>query len=216
MQTMRYMRLAIAGLMVIVTGCAGSGTTTQPTQTVQTKASTPTHQKRVQRAAFTVSNNPTSNAGRGEPDLEDPFRPSAWVFIGGQEGRFIEKDGNQLVQWVIGSSVNNSPTIRIEAMADLLGNPDNFACTLDTYNALDGSKIAYAIKADDGTFQTGREYSLLKPGKNFTIRNRLTGDVVHEISELAAGTYLIAAKVENSKTGQRGLAITSFTVGHGM
>ena len=46
----------------------------------------------------------------------------------------------------------------MEALTSLLGIPTNFACTLDTWESTDGSKIAYAIKAEDGTFRVGRDY----------------------------------------------------------
>ncbi len=192
-----------AGLLVFFAGCASG----KKPKTIDGSGKT------VQRAVFTANNNPTTLAGRGEPSLDDIHRPAVWVFVDGQQGEFIERDGNPQVQWVIEGSVNASPTFRIEAFGPLLGTPKDLACTLDTVESADGSSIAYAIKADVGTFQLGRDYSLLKPGDYFTIRNRLTGDVVMEIAPLAPGTYLLAAGVKNTEAKTEGLAITHFTVG---
>ncbi|RME39084.1 MAG: hypothetical protein D6788_06155 [Planctomycetota bacterium] len=199
----------VAAILLVATGCATTG------GTASGKRRGPSHarsEKVVQRAAFTLDDNPTVRAGRGTPDLQDAFRPAAWIYIDDHEGRFVERDGNPQVQWVIDEPVRPEPTFRVQALPDLLGNPTNFACTLDSLDTVDGSKVAYAIKAEDGTFQVGRAYSLLHPGTNFVIRNRTTGDVVSQIGPLPAGTYLIAAKVENGKTGRAGLAITHFTV----
>lgn len=107
------------------------------------------------------------------------------------------------------------PTFRVEAYGPLLGTPKDFACTLDTFESADGSAIAYGIKAAEGTFEAGYDYSLLKPGDNFTVRNRITGDVVSEIPPFVPGIYLIAAAVKNLETGKEGLAITYFTVEQG-
>ena len=171
------------------------------------------HSQPPPRARLTAANNPTSLGGRGEPSLEDPFRPATWVYLDGQEGRFIEREGNPQVQWLVDGPISATPTFRIEAYGPLLGAPRDFSCALDTVESTDGSTIAYAIKADEGTFEAGRDYSLLEPGSNFTIRNRITGDAVSEIAPLAPGTYLLAAAVKNLQTDKEGLAITYFVVG---
>jgi hypothetical protein len=164
------------------------------------------------RTSFTAEDNPTARDGRGAPDLNEFYRPAAWIYVDGQEGKFVEEGGQLRVQWVIEAPVSGSPTFRVEAFEPLLGTPKDFACTLDTAGTGGSSSTAYAIKAVEGTFEVGREYSLLRPGDNFVVRNRVSGDVVQEIPPLPAGGYMIAAGVKNLQTGKEGLAITSFTV----
>lgn len=164
-------------------------------------------------AVFTAEDNPTTKAGRGAPSLDDLHRPAAWIYVDGLEGSYVEQDGNPQVQWVIDAPTSATPSIRAEAFEPLMGAPKGFACTLDTVESPDGSSIAYAIKAAEGTFHLGQAYSLNRPGDNFTIRNRLTGDVVSEIAPLSPGRYVIAGSIKNLETGKEALAITYFTVG---
>jgi hypothetical protein len=161
---------------------------------------------------YTEENNPTTKAGRGTPGLEDFLAPAAWVLIDGQEGRFIERDGQRIAQWVLEATVSESPSFQVAVLESLLGKPTEFACTLDTIETNDGSAIQYAIKANEGAFSVGRSYSLLRPGSDFVVRNRLTGDVVNEIAPLSPGTYLLAVKIANAGTGKEALAISQFTV----
>jgi hypothetical protein len=207
--TMRTCAIAIvltAGVLVYWAGCQAPSSRGPADEGQQQPA---------RRASLTAQNNPTTLAGRGEPSLEDTFRPAAWIFIDGREGAFLERDGNPQVQWFIEDPVGSSPTFRVEAYEPVLGVPRDFNCILDTVESADGSKIEYAFSAEEGTFRVGYEYSLLNPGENFTVRNRTTGDVVAEIPPLAPGTYLLAAGVKNLGTGKEGLAITYFTVGEG-
>jgi hypothetical protein len=162
--------------------------------------------------SYTAENNPTTNAGRGVPSLDDFLAPAAWVLIDGHEGRFVERDGRQVAMWTIELSVSDSPTFQVAVLATLVGRPTEFACTLDTIGSDDGSGIQYAIKANDGAFSVGRAYSLLRPGSEFVVRNRLTGDVVNEIAPLSSGSYLLAAKIADPASGKAALAITQFTV----
>ncbi len=223
MKRIRDFTWLTVGTLIICVGCAQPGkgsnlagdapldTSRQPDEK---NAPSPAGQI-VQRTAFTARNNPTTRDRGGEPSLDDFYRPAVWVYIDGKEGGFIERDGNPQVQWQIQGPVSASPTFRVEAFAPLLGTPKDFLCTLDTIEASDGSKVAYAIKANEGTFILGRDYSLLCPGENFVIRNRTTGDVVSEVAPLVPGTYLLAAGAKNTDTGKEGLAITYFTVREG-
>ena len=167
------------------------------------------------RQALTASSNPTTKDGRGEPSLDDIFRPAAWVYIDGQPGRFIEADGNPEAFWTVNGPVSSAPTFRVEAYAPLLGTPKNFNCVIKSVEPIDGADIVYSFAADAGSFELGRTYSLLKPGENFTVRNNGTGDLVTEIPTLLPGKYMIAAGVKNTDSGKEGLAMTRFTVGEG-
>ena len=40
------------------------------------------------RTEMTPENNPTTLAGRGEPSLDEPERPAAWIYVDGRSGRF--------------------------------------------------------------------------------------------------------------------------------
>jgi hypothetical protein len=192
-----------AGLLVAALGCESS----QKRPIANDGPAKP-----VQRATLTSENNPTALAGRGEPDLDDWLRPAAWIYIDGQAGRFLDVDGSPQGQWTIGTPVSSSPTFRVEAYDPLLGNPRDFSCVVQPVDVGGSQTVTYVFSAVKGTFEVGREYSLLKPGKNFVIRNYSTGDVVLEIPRLAPGTYLMAAGVKNLRKAKEGHAVTYFTV----
>jgi len=130
----------------------------------------------------------------------------------GKEGRFREKDGIPLLQWWTDGAVSDSPTFRVEVFEPLLGNPRDFSCALQTYGSKDGSNIVYGIKAKEGMFRVGHEYSLLNPGSEFIIQDKISGLVITEIPKLAPGMYGLAAGIKNEETGAQGLAVTYFTV----
>jgi len=210
----------MVGMLALYAGCkqaekrvgsAGEGGAQVAKPTAEEKAQPAPPTQPSTRASFTAENNPTARAGRGVPDLNEFYRPAAWIYVDGQEGRFVEEGGQLRVQWTIETPVSESPTFRVEAFEPLLGSPKDFACTLDAVEG-GGSSTAYAIKAVEGTFEVGREYSLLRPGDNFVVRNRVSGDVVQEIPPLPPGHYMIAAGIKNLQTGKEALAITSFTV----
>ncbi len=165
------------------------------------------------RSNYTAKSNPTTDAGRGTPSLGDPERPAAWVLVDGKRGTYREQDGHKQLQWVVEDAVTPSPTFRVEGYQPLLGNPRDFRFILKTVESPTGSDIAYAVSASKGTFSPGKEYSLLRPGDNFVIRNWTTGDVVREIAPLPAGTYVLAADVRNERAGKATAAVTYFTVG---
>lgn len=159
-----------------------------------------------------AEDNPTSYDRRGEPSLDDQTRPATWIYIDGKEGRFEERDGRKMMEWVISSPVSPTPTFRVQAYEPLLGVPTDFSCGLQTVRAEDGSHIFYAIAADEGTFEVGRDYSLTNPGSKFTIRIPATEQTYDSIEPLAPGEYIIVAKVLNARKKKAGLAVTRFTV----
>ena len=165
------------------------------------------------KPAVAVVDNPTTRSGRGVPDLDSWGRPAAWVYVDGQEGRYVEKDGRPLIQWILDTPVSRTPTFRVEAYEPVLGTPKDFQCALQTYESSAGPPILYAIRAKEGTFEVGKEYSLIKPGDNFVIVDKKTDQVVETIPHLDPGTYGIAAGIKNSETGKEGLAVTYFIVG---
>ncbi len=193
-----------AGLSILAWGCGSP----EKRPIVNDHQRQPLH-----RATLTAENNPTALAGRGVPDLDDWLRPAAWIYIDGRAGQFLEVDGNPQGQWTIEEPVSSSPTFRVDAYGPLLGNPRDFNCVLQPVDASDENTVTYVFSAVKGTFQVGREYSLLQPGKNFTIRNYSTGDVVLQIPRLAPGRYLVAAGVKNLEKAKEGHAVTYFTVG---
>ncbi len=213
MRTARVFSVLTVELFIITAGCQAPDKS--PTITGASKTQHESKADQPMRAVLTAQNNPTTIANRGAPSLEDHFRPAAWVFIDDQAGDYVERDGNPLVQWHTKTPVSSSPTFRVEAYEPLLGTPKDFNCLLDTVESVDGSVIAYAIQADEGTFDVGRTYSLLKPGDNFVIRNRTTGDIVTEIGPLVSGTYLMVAGVKSVQTDSNGLTITQFAVEEG-
>lgn len=162
---------------------------------------------------FTAENNPTTLAGRGQPDLEDEMRAAAWVFIDGWGGHYTEVDGHPQVQWIIEEPVCSTPTFQVEVYEPLVGEPTDFQCalkTLDTESEADS--IYFGIRAKDGTFKAGTAYSLVSPGEDFVIRDP-TGGIIDEIGPLAPGRYLLAAGVKSAETQKEALAVTYFTVG---
>ena len=186
----------IGGGLSASTGCQSSGSA----------------KKNFGAPTITATNNPTTMAGRGAPDLDDKDRPAAWIYIDGHAGNFKDEGGHPLLQWFIDGSVSPTPTFRVEAYEPFLGTPKDFKAVLRTVETADGSDIVYGISAYDGTFEVGKDYSLLNPGEGFIVRNGQTGDTVKEISPLAPGTYAIAAGVKNAATGKETLAVTYFTV----
>lgn len=192
-------------LLVTAVGCESSNKTITPVNRTARPAV---------KIDVTSAGNPTSRAGRGEPSLDDHFRQAAWIFVDGQAGTFVEKNGDPQVSWIIEKPVSSTPTIRVEAYAPLLGTPRDFAAVL--YRMKEGGATtgpSYAIRANDGRLEIGREFSLLTPGHDFSIRNLATGDVVAEIAPLSPGTYRIVAGVKNLSMAVEGLAVTQFTVG---
>lgn len=162
---------------------------------------------------FSGSNNPTSQAGRGEPSMDDQFRPPAWVFIDGQAGEYTEENGKPQLQWVIKNPVSSKPTFRVEVYMPLVGAPDGFSSVLRSLKISGDKDVNYAIGAKDDTFVAGKEYSLTNPGSDFVIRNGMTRDIVVELPELPAGVYALACSIGNSKKNVKALAVTYFTVG---
>lgn len=168
-----------------------------------------------------IVDNPTTSAGRGAPDLEDPARPAAWLYIDGYAGHFIDKDGRPQIQWIVEEPVVTQPTLRLEVYKPLLGTPTTVRLFLqdvpdEETGEFAGPPIRYAFASEEGAFQIGREYELCNLGEDFIIRkDPKTADemIVERIPPLPPGPYLIAAaiEVENAKE-QRGLAITYFTV----
>ena len=179
------------GLAAVIVGCAPTGG----------------------RVVITAENNPTTLAGRGQPSIDDERRPSAWVYIDGHDGHFIEKNGVPQVQWIIDEPVGPSPTFRVEAIEETLGLPKDFKCVLYAYESTGGSSVGYGIASEDGAFKTGTDYSLLNPGSEFIIRVAGSEELLSEIDPLAPGAYLLTAKVENREMGAETLAVTFFTVG---
>lgn len=220
--------LALAALSLTV-GCANTGTTAaksrerHPQVTVSTgprsagrdTPAQPESQRLLTRKALTASNNPTTAAGRGEPSLDDFLRPAAWIDIDGHPGKPAEQEGRPLAHWRVDEPVKPAPTFAVQAYAPLLGDPRDFSGVLSTVDSVNGAKISYSIQAEEGAFEAWRSYSLLRPGAEFTIRNRTTGDVVSEIAPLTPGTYMLAAAVKNLQTGHESLAMTYFAVAEG-
>ncbi len=210
MRTLRALSLILLGL----SGCATTERSPSPrasqSSSPQTSSLRPT--PALTRARFTAQNNPTTLAGRGEPSLEEADRPAAWVSIDGKAGKFREREGRRMIEWVVEQPVSASPTFRVEGYEPLLGDARDFKCVLRTLDSTEGTEFMYGIAAKAGTFAQGTDYSLLNPGDNFMIRNGLTGDLVREIAPLAPGTYALAAGLRNAKTKKEAAAVTYFTV----
>lgn len=193
MRKLTVLSVLTVGLMVVSVGC-------------QAPAS------KLPTAPYTAKNNPTVLAERGMPDLEDEKRPAAWIFVDGYGGRYIEEEGHPHVEWVIGKSVSATPTFQVEVYEPLLGKATDFKCTLWGRDA-EGKPTGtyYSFKAKPGTFKAHTEYSMVTPGENFIIRDKVD-NIIDEIPALAPGEYLIAAGVGNAE-GKEGLAVSCFTVG---
>ncbi len=213
MRNVAFHTLLIACTLAVWVGCdpadKNSGPVVGPaSQPVGDSPENPSHR------AITAENNPTTLAGRGEPDLDDQDRPAAWVYIDGREGHFIEREGNWQLEWVIDEPVSSTPTFRVEVYEPLLGVPKDFNCVLERKGVApeDGTLVYYGLAAEEGTFQASHQYSLLDPGHNFVIRELPSGQIVSTIDPLPAGTYGLAVGVKNKETGKKGLAVTYFTV----
>ncbi len=217
MQGLSVLGTVLVGVVVFAAGCGSprpakdSAAKNAGRSEVRAERSRPTGGQA--RTEIAPEKNPTSLAGRGEPSLDDPERPAAWIYVDGRPGEFAEREGHPQLEWVVEQPVSPTPTFRVETYGPLLGTPRDFKYLLKTVEAAEGSEVAYAVSAVDKTFVVGRDYPLLKPGDNFVIRNWTTGDIVSQIAPLAPGTYLIAGGVTNSANGKEAAAITYFTVG---
>lgn len=212
MRKLSVFSIIVVGLSNVGIGCSSPSSRDRKPR-VAAESAKPTSSAKSKAAQFTAANNPTTLAGRGAPSLDERARPAAWVYVDGKAGKFTDRDGEPLTQWVVEGSVSASPTFRVEGYEPLLGNPRDFKCVLQAVDSSEGSTVVYGIAANEGTFAPGRDYSLLNPGENFVIRNGLTGDIVKEIAPLAPGTYAIVGGLENRSTGKRALAVSYFTVG---
>ena len=210
MRIVSILTLVSIGVLGAVSGCGAPAKSGAAPATSAPQKHAYSHPAK--RVAPTAENNPTTLAGRGEPSLDDQFRPAAWVYIDGKAGHFIDKDGSPQVQWVIEEPVSRTPTFRAEAFPALLGSPTGFRCFFQTLETEGGPAAVYSFRADDGSFEVGKDYSLVNPGGNFAVRNHMTGDDVSEIPPLVPGKYLLAAGLRNEETGSDALAITHFTV----
>jgi len=161
-----------------------------------------------------ILDNPTTRAGRGAPSLDVPGRPSAWIYMDGHVGRFVEENGQPLLQMVIDEPVSPMPTFRVEVYEPLLGRPRTARFFLQDVGGT-GALVRYAFAAND-TFQVGHDYYLCNPGESFTVRaNPLTPDEeeVDHFGPLPPGAYLIAVSVEGENPEDQTAAVTFFTVG---
>lgn len=166
----------------------------------------------VQKTKWTAENNPTTRGGRGEPSLEDKDRPAAWAFIDGHEGKYGEDNGKKLMQWLIETPISNTPSFRVEVYEPLLGEPTNFQAVIQSEKLEDGTIAVYTIRAEEGSFKVGQEYSLLAPGGNFTLVDKMTNQTIESIPPLKPGRYGFVAGIKNAQTNKEGLAISYFTV----
>lgn len=170
--------------------------------------------RRGTRMVFTAEDNPTTRAGRGAPTLDRRRSPAAWVFIDGKAGRFAEEEEDVPAHsWVIDDKVSRTPTFRVEVYEPLLGDPRDFMCQLQSWQTVDGSRVNYAIRADRGTFEVGREYPLLTPGDNFQFRDPRVRAPTTAPAALVPGVYGLVVGIINTELDVQGLAVTFFTVG---
>ena len=206
---MRTYKIGSVAVLSIVTmsfvGCSTPDKRTTNDGTTNRRTATP-------RAIFTADNNPTTNAGRGAPSVDDHFRQAAWIFMDGKGGEFVENDGKPQIEWVIGEPVGRTPTFRVETFEPLVGDPKDFNCLLRSLDDNGGPDVYYGIQAAAGTFEVGKDYSLLNPGDGFVIRNGFTRDEVSRIDPLPPGRYMITGGIGAQASDKRVLAISHFTV----
>lgn len=190
---------------ITVVGCSTPDKRTASDGTTKPRHATP-------RVIFTADNNPTTNAGRGAPSVDDHFRQAAWIFLDGTGGKFVENDGKPQIEWVISEPVGRTPTFRVEAFEPLVGHPKDFNCLLRSLDDNGGPDVYYGIQAAPGTFEVGKDYSLLNPGEGFVIRNGFTRDEVSRIDPLPPGRYMITGGIGAPTSDKRVLAVSHFTV----
>ncbi len=210
---MRARKIGSAALMSLVTisivGCAAPAKRTSNDGSNDRKT---TKRTTTPRVVFTADNNPTTNAGRGAPSVDDHFRQAAWIFMDGKGGEFIDNEGKPQIEWVITDAVSRTPSFRVETFEPLVGAPKDFNCLLRSLDDNDGPDIYYGIQAAPGTFEVGKEYSLLNPGEGFVIRNGFTRDEVSRIDPLPPGRYMITGGIGAPTSDKRVLAVSHFTV----
>ena len=150
-------------IIVVGISSAGGGCSSPPSQGREPRAAVESPGRasaaRPSAAKFTAASNPTTLAGRGQPSLDDKARPAAWVYVDGQAGKFIERDGEPLTQWVVEGPVCASPTFRVEGYEPLLGNPMDFKCVLQAIDSSGTLHDGTVIDGPDGLFHYLRDHN---------------------------------------------------------
>ncbi|MCO6438238.1 MAG: hypothetical protein J5J06_14180 [Phycisphaerae bacterium] len=163
---------------------------------------------------YTMVDNPTTRAGRGEPSTDDERRPAAWILVDGKEGEFRtdEQTGIPQIQWFIEKPVSSTPTFRLVVIPELLGENVNANFALQGDNLPSGESVFYGLAGVAGTFQPGTVYSLADPGPAFIVTKQPQKTEVESIGALPPGDYVLAASVEGDAVDKKVLAATRFTV----
>lgn len=173
---------------------------------------------------YTLSANPTTQAGRGAPSPLDPMRPCVWISIDGREGRFSPGK----IQWEIGEPVSATPTVSFRALQPVVGDIVRVQVYLMRLVEVAGARgekadESFLIAMDSrrqGVPRSDAAYPLCSAGDVFTYTDRSGasgpsgGTEIEGVPPLSPGRYELVATIVGTKTqGERTIAITRFTVG---
>ncbi|MCG3131366.1 MAG: hypothetical protein FLDDKLPJ_02157 [Phycisphaerae bacterium] len=174
--------------------------------------------------AYTLSANPTTQAGRGAPSPLDPMRPCVWISIDDREGRFSPGK----IQWEIGELVSATPTVSFRALQPVVGDIVRVQVYLMRLVEVAGARgekadEAFLIAMDSrrqGVPRSDTAYPLCGAGDVFTYTDRSGtsgpsgGTEIEGLPSLSPGRYELVATIVGTKTqGERTIAITRFRVG---
>ncbi|GIK16067.1 MAG: hypothetical protein BroJett003_10310 [Planctomycetota bacterium] len=173
---------------------------------------------------YTLSANPTTQAGRGAPSPLDPMRPCVWISIDSREGRFSPGK----IQWEIGEPVSATPTVSFRALQPVVGDIVRVQVYLMRLVEVAGARgekadESFLIAMDSrrqGVPRSDTAYPLCSAGDVFTYTDRSGtsgpsgGTEIEGVPPLSPGRYELVATIVGTKTqGERTIAITRFKVG---
>ncbi|GMU36389.1 MAG: hypothetical protein KJ057_03510 [Phycisphaerae bacterium] len=173
---------------------------------------------------YTLSANPTTQAGRGAPSPLDPMRPCVWISIDGREGRFSPGK----IQWEISEPVSATPTVSFRALPPVVGDIVRVQVYLMRLVEVAGARgekadESFLIAMDSrrqGVPRSDAAYPLCSAGDVFTYTDRSGtsgpsgGTEIEGVPPLSPGRYELVATIVGTKTqGERTIAITRFKVG---
>lgn len=165
---------------------------------------------------LTMGVNPTTAAGRGEPSLDDVQRPCAWLTLDGKAGHF--KTG--MMQWTLDEPVGSCPTVSVWVVEELVGEIVDVRLVLRKLSTPGESGtpqadplFQYLLRSRAHTCKAGQEYPLCSSADVFVMNNTATNEQMTDLPPLKPGQYALVGDLIGSKTAERTVMVTYFSVG---
>jgi len=174
---------------------------------------------------YTLKNNPTTQAGRGEPSLLDPKRPCVWISLDEKDVRM----GKDRMQCELDEPVGSTPTFMIRSIPQVLGDVVKVRLALLRLEPGENARFMnvddefqFVIEAKrDRALEAGVAYPLCTSAELLTYSNVMSTHGAAGPSDAPArtgleplppGTYELLAEIVGSRSREKTLAITRFEV----